>query len=107
MFRVRIAALAGLLALVAGSPVLAQDKKEKLRALNVDLGFVNASGNTSVTTLNLGDKFVASTQDKRVIFNPGVQTWFGVKRTESRTRRTTGLSSGSIMGSAATSICTG
>ena len=86
MFRVRIAGLAGLLAIVAGSPVLAQDKKEKLHALNVDLGFVNASGNTSGTTLNLGDKFVASTQDKRVIFtqvfNVVRSQTDGVKNTE-------------------------
>ena len=38
-------ALAWLFVVVAGLPALAQDKKEKTRALNVDLGFVNASGN--------------------------------------------------------------
>lgn len=54
--------------LVAASPALAQEKKEKTQALNVDLGFVNASGNTSVTTFNLGEKFVANTTNKRVIF---------------------------------------
>ena len=69
-------ALAGLFVVVAGLPAFAQDKKEKTRALNVDLGFVNASGNTSVTTLNLGDKFVVSTRDKRVIFT---QTFSAVR----------------------------
>jgi putative salt-induced outer membrane protein YdiY len=61
-------ALAALFILVARSPLAGQDKKEKTQAINVDFGFVNASGNTSVTTLNLGDKYVTNTADKRVIF---------------------------------------
>ena len=61
-------ALASLFVLVARSPLAGQDKKEKTQAITIDLGFVNASGNTSVTTLNLGDKYVTNTADKRVIF---------------------------------------
>jgi putative salt-induced outer membrane protein len=33
-----------------------------------DFGFVNAAGNTSLTTLNLGEKFVANTPHQQVIF---------------------------------------
>lgn len=62
-------ALAGWFVLAVVWPAAAQEKKEKTQTLNVDLGFVNASGNTSVTTLNLGDKFVVTSQDKRVIFS--------------------------------------
>lgn len=49
--------------------MVAQDAKpEKTTAITADFGFVSASGNTSVTTLNLGEKFVSNTKDKRVIF---------------------------------------
>ena len=58
------------LSLVIPVTLAAQEKKpEKTTAFTADLGFVNASGNTSVTTLNLGEKFVANTADKRVIFS--------------------------------------
>lgn len=68
MSPVRTVAL-GLVLVGWGSPsAFAQEAKAKTTALNVDLGFVNASGNTSVTTLNLSDKFVASTPNKRVVF---------------------------------------
>ncbi len=62
------AALSALLVVSVVSPLVGQDKKEKTQAVNVDFGFVNASGNTSVTTLNLGNKYVTNTADKRVIF---------------------------------------
>lgn len=61
--------LAGFFIVVVVGSAAGQDKKEKTQALNVDLGFVNASGNTSVTTINVGDKFVVNSQDKRVIFS--------------------------------------
>ena len=68
---VMIGRLAGLIGLVAVSgPVglRAQDPPAKTRSFNADFGFVSASGNTSVTTFNLGDKLVLNTPDKRVIF---------------------------------------
>ncbi|MBM4186059.1 MAG: DUF481 domain-containing protein [Gemmatimonadetes bacterium] len=46
----------------------AQEAPPKTRSFTADFGFVNASGNTSVTTLNVGNKFVANSVDKRVIF---------------------------------------
>lgn len=55
--------------LLLPSMLLAQDAKVKTTSITADVGFVNASGNTSVTTLNVGDKFVAQTADKRVIFS--------------------------------------
>lgn len=57
-----------LVALVAPGVLAAQDAPPKTRSFTADFGFVNASGNTSVTTLNVGNKFVANTVDKRVIF---------------------------------------
>ncbi len=62
-------ALSGFFVIAVVWPAAAQEKNEKIQALNVDLGFVNASGNTSVTTINLGDKFVVNSPDKRVIFS--------------------------------------
>jgi putative salt-induced outer membrane protein len=46
----------------------AQDKPVKTKSIVADFGFVNAAGNTSITTLNLADKFVAQTKDQRLIF---------------------------------------
>src|SRR5690349_895321 len=40
----------------------------KTRSFSVDLGFVNASGNTSVTTFNLGERFLAHRADTSLIF---------------------------------------
>ena len=75
MLSVRFVLSCWLVMAVVG-PAAAQDKNAKSQALNVDLGFVNASGNTSVTTVNLGDKFVVNSQDKRVIFT---QTFSAVR----------------------------
>lgn len=50
------------------SVLAAQQDTVKTTSIIADLGFVNASGNTSVTTLNIGEKFVANTADKRLIF---------------------------------------
>ncbi|MFN0177596.1 MAG: YdiY family protein [Gemmatimonadales bacterium] len=57
-----------LLVLAFPTHLAAQDPKVKTTALTADFGFVNASGNTSVTTINLGNKFVANTADKKVVF---------------------------------------
>jgi putative salt-induced outer membrane protein len=57
---------------------MAQDKV-KTTGITADLGFVNASGNTSVTTLNIGEKFTANTTDKRVVFTQA----FGAVRSRS------------------------
>ncbi len=59
----------GLVGLFVGAGSLAgQDKKEKTSSFTADFGFVSAAGNTSVTTFNLGDKFVVNTADKKVVF---------------------------------------
>ena len=52
------------------SPVAAgaQDKPVKTKSIVADFGFVNAAGNTSITTLNLSDKFLVQTSDQRLIF---------------------------------------
>lgn len=57
-----------LLALAVPAQLAAQGAKVKTTAFTADFGFVNASGNTSVTTINLGNKFVANTEDKKVVF---------------------------------------
>ena len=58
-----------LLGLVVGAGHLfGQDKKEKTRSFTADFGFVSAAGNTSVTTFNIGDKFVVNSADKKVVF---------------------------------------
>lgn len=46
----------------------AQGPAVKTTSLTADLGFVNASGNSKVTTFNVGDKFIAQTRDKRLVF---------------------------------------
>ncbi len=58
-----------LVALVVPTVLSGQDKPAKMTSFTADFGFVNASGNTNVTTLNVGEKFVANTADKRVIFS--------------------------------------
>jgi putative salt-induced outer membrane protein YdiY len=50
-------------------PLAAQDTVQVKRVVfTADLGFVNASGNASVTTFNLGDKLVLRTRDSGHIF---------------------------------------
>jgi putative salt-induced outer membrane protein YdiY len=50
-------------------PVRAQDTAQvKRMELTGDLGFVNASGNASVTTFNVGDKLVLRSRDSSHIF---------------------------------------
>lgn len=46
----------------------AQRDTARTTSISGDLGFVSVSGNTSVTTFNLGEKFTANTRDKRLIF---------------------------------------
>ncbi len=57
-----------LLILAVPTGLSAQDRAVKTTSLYADLGFVNASGNTSVTTLNIGEKFIRNSADKRVVF---------------------------------------
>ncbi|HEX6313822.1 MAG TPA: DUF481 domain-containing protein [Gemmatimonadaceae bacterium] len=45
-------------ALMLAIPVQAQDKAPPPSEFNADLGFVSVSGNTSVTTLSLGEKWI-------------------------------------------------
>lgn len=73
----RLVALAIGLASIAVQPLAGQEKP-KTSSFAVDLGFVSAAGNTSVTTFNFGDKVVLNSADKRVIFT---QT-FAVVRSE-------------------------
>lgn len=59
-----------LVALAVPTALAAQEKKaEKTTSVTADFGIVSASGNTSVTTFNLGEKFVANTVDKRVVLS--------------------------------------
>ncbi len=61
----------GLLALAttfAAGVAQAQAQPVKTTSASADLGFVNTAGNSSVTAFNVGDKFVAQTQDKRLVF---------------------------------------
>src|SRR5262245_58808074 len=60
--------LVALLLLLSPVGLGAQDKPVKTKSIVADFGFVNAAGNTSITTFNLSDKFVAQTSDQRVIF---------------------------------------
>ena len=46
------------LALAAGTSLHAQDAPPPPWEFTSDLGFVNASGNTSVTTLNVGERLI-------------------------------------------------
>jgi putative salt-induced outer membrane protein len=45
-------------ALITAAPILAQDKAPPPSEFNTDLGFVSVSGNKSVTTLSLGEKWI-------------------------------------------------
>jgi putative salt-induced outer membrane protein len=56
------------LLLVSPGLGVAQDKPVKTRSFVADFGFVNAAGNTTITTMNLGEKFVANRPDQQVIF---------------------------------------
>src|SRR5262245_24499062 len=47
-----------LLLICLTAPLSAQDKKPPAQEFSGDLGFVNVSGNTSVTTLNVGERLV-------------------------------------------------
>jgi len=65
----RFPAVAGAVMVVAASNVAGQAAKPaKTHSFTADLGFVNAAGNTSVTTFNVGDKLVLNSPDKKVIF---------------------------------------
>lgn len=61
-------------AFVLGSPLHAQDEPPPPWEFTSDLGFVNASGNTSVTTLNVGERLIRRvdrwefTQDFGVVY---------------------------------------
>lgn len=71
----RLTLLAALLTATITVSAAGQDKPD-LTSFTADLGFVSAAGNTSVTTLNFGDKFQTQTADKRVIF---AQTFSAVR----------------------------
>ena len=60
--------------------VAAAQAAPKTRSFSVDLGFVNASGNTSVTAFNLGEKFLAHRSDTSLIFT---QTFSAVRASTS------------------------
>lgn len=55
------------LALVVPSSLAGQDQVKTV-SFTGDVAFVSTAGNTSVSTLNLGDRFVAQTPDKRLVF---------------------------------------
>ena len=55
-------------ALSIGTVQLTAQDTVKTKSFVADFGVVNVAGNTSVTTINLADKFVANTRDKAVIF---------------------------------------
>jgi putative salt-induced outer membrane protein len=61
----------------AAGAAQAQAKPAKTTSLSADLGFVNAAGNSSVTSFNVGDKFVAQTQDKRLVFTQTFAVVYG------------------------------
>lgn len=60
--------ICGVVMLVSGQTAGAQDAPVKRIAFTADLGFVSAAGNTSVTTLNVGDRLVIKSADERVVF---------------------------------------
>jgi putative salt-induced outer membrane protein len=68
-----------LIAAAAAASLSAQEaaKKEKTTSFTGDVGFVNTAGNTRVTTLNVGDKFVANTPDKKIIFTQLLAAVYG------------------------------
>lgn len=53
---------------VASRSARAQAPAVKTTSVTADLGFVSAAGNSKVTTFNVGDKFIAQTRDKRLVF---------------------------------------
>ncbi|MEO8448622.1 MAG: DUF481 domain-containing protein [Gemmatimonadota bacterium] len=59
------------------APLAAQKATVKTTAFSGDLGFVSTSGNTSVTSLNVGDKFTANTVDKHFIFTQTAAAVYG------------------------------
>ena len=67
--------LVGLAALMVTTPLVAQDTKTK--SFTADLGFVSTAGNTSVTTFNVGDKFLLQTTDKSTVFTQTVAVVYG------------------------------
>lgn len=77
--------MAGLAAVSTATQLSAQPKPD-LTSVTADLGFVSAAGNTSVTTLNFGDRFQTQRADKRIIlaqtFNAVRSEVDGVKNVE-------------------------
>ena len=49
-------------------PLSAQDRPRRIQFTG-DVGLVDASGNSSVTTVNVGDKLLIQTADKKAIFS--------------------------------------
>jgi putative salt-induced outer membrane protein YdiY len=54
----------------------AQDDAPMTRFIG-NIGYVSTGGNTSVSTLNIGDKFVIQTPDKRVVFTQTLNLVYG------------------------------
>lgn len=56
--------------LPTAAPLPGQDAPARVRSWELvsDLGFVNTAGNSNVTSVNVGDRFVVRSQDKRRIF---------------------------------------
>ena len=71
----RAGTLLAMAAVLLAGPVGAQ--AVKTTKISADFGFVNAAGNSSVTTFNLGDKFIAQTPDKRLVFTQGFAMVYG------------------------------
>lgn len=67
-----------ILSAAALSPdLLAQEAPAKTTSFTADLGFVSTAGNTSVSTLNIGDKLVVQKADKRLIFTQTLGIVYG------------------------------
>jgi len=59
------------------SPARSQTSGGKATSLTVDLGLVNAAGNSEVSTFNVADKFVARTPGKGMVFTQTLKIVYG------------------------------
>jgi putative salt-induced outer membrane protein len=75
--RARPKLIGTLAAVVFPASLPAQAAPAKNTAFSADLGFVSTAGNTSVTTLNLGDKLVIQSTGQRVIFTQTLGIVYG------------------------------
>jgi putative salt-induced outer membrane protein len=75
--RPRFAAIIASTILLTPLGLAAQEAPVKTRSFVADFGFVNAAGNTSITTINVGDKFTANTVDKKLVFTQTLGVVYG------------------------------